>query len=389
MLTPFPDLFLERDGVYDKQALAVHEIFTDTRIPREVLIIAWAALLKGYTARDEVSFIVENDIVTVNTATWAIEERGQKTLNESEGSYTALSIETESDALAEEQPSATAEDGIKPHDNTGPSLAVHYTAANGRLAIKSRGAFPQEYTSIFGEQLQDEITKACELRTYTRANDMTKERNPENTKLSIINRKPNKLPGPQLLHHLAHSQYQGQDTALEYLNANDTIQHSTYDTLFQKVDSLSRMLSNLLRSQQVSATGHIVIPVLLPQSPELYIALLAVLQAGAAFCPLALDMPEERMQFIVEDVGASVLVTTSEFAMKLPEELGSKIAVCLVDEEDEGMHSLSSMFREPAPSDIAYVMYSKSITSKANRVLIVCVGIRLLAQKDAISRTRV
>lgn len=350
ILTSFPSLFLEQN-VRNKQTAAFHQIFTSSNIPREVLIIAWASLLKGYTARDEVVFVVGHDVVSVNTMTWDIGERGRMPPEENAKILTSVSIQEEIDASTGV---VAAEDGAQ-----GVQLALRYNAATGEIAIQTRNLFPEEYLPVVGQQIQDAIARARKLKGQP---SPQQDHDHSETKLSIVNEKPSLRPGQQLLHELAQSHYQGQDTALEYLGANDEVQSLTYTTLCQRAATLTSKISGLLRRQKVDPDSRIVIPVLLPQSPELYIALLAVLEAGAAFCPLALDTPEERMRFIVEDVGASMLITTAAYMSELPENLGSKVAICLVGQEEELVDNQSA-FRKPIPANAAYVMYSKSTQS--------------------------
>jgi len=350
ILTPFPSLFLEQD-VQHKQTAAVHYIFTRPQIPREVLIIAWASLLKGYTARDEVVFVVGDAVVSVNTATWDIDERGRMLPEENAQNFTSVSIQEEIVAS-----NGIIAAGAGPY---GVQLALRYNTATGEVTIQTRNLFPEEYLPVFGQQIQDAIARACKLKGQP---SPQKGHRHNETKLSIINENPSLLSGQRSLHELAQSRCQGQDIALEYLGADDEVQSLTYTALFERAATLSSKLSGLFRRQKVDPDSRIVVPVLLPQSPELYIALLAVLEAGAAFCPLALDTPEERTRFIIEDVGASVLITTAAFTSKLPENLGSKLAVCLVDQEEELVDNQSA-FRKPIPTDVAYVMYSKSTQS--------------------------
>ena len=55
---------------------------------------------------------------------------------------------------------------------------------------------------------------------------------------------------------------------------------------------------------------------LLDRTAETYVALLAVMKAGATFVPLATAFPEERMMLIIEDANLSLIVTISDYSAR-------------------------------------------------------------------------
>jgi non-ribosomal peptide synthetase component F len=151
-------------------------------------------------------------------------------------------------------------------------------------------------------------------------------------RLSILNDPPKVLKGPRLLHKLIQWDQHNSKCALDFTSGG-TRQRYTYGEIQSLVEAL------VLQIQKSSATTtaqtsqplrqHI-IPVLLPQSPSLYISLLAILHSGGAFCPINLDAPQDRIKFVVGDVSADLLITTSEFKHVVSWEDGP--TVILVDE---------------------------------------------------------
>jgi amino acid adenylation domain-containing protein len=127
-----------------------------------------------------------------------------------------------------------------------------------------------------------------------------------------------------------------------------------------------------------------IVPVLLPQSPSLYISQLAILQSGGAFCPINLDAPQERIKFVVEDVSAGLLITSSEFKDVVSWKNGP--IVILVDEFPvlpEGEVLQPGVSREVTAEDLAYVMYTSgsSGTPKGVAVSHLAVSQSLLAHE--------
>ena len=124
--------------------------------------------------------------------------------------------------------------------------------------------------------------------------------------LSILNETPTSLKGPTLLHELV--PYSSDASAIEFLENGSKRRKFAYQKLHALSDVLARRITGLTATLENAST---VIPVLLPQCPELYIAMLAILKAGKAFCPLSLDIPEERLKFILSDISADVVVTNN------------------------------------------------------------------------------
>ncbi|KAF8460398.1 hypothetical protein BDZ91DRAFT_422141 [Kalaharituber pfeilii] len=193
------------------------------------------------------------------------------------------------------------------------------------------------------------------------------------TNLSILNHPARVLPGPKLLHELILQSSLASPTAksqeaIDFLPCEGGIRRTfTYTQL----DQLSTRFAQKLQLQPGRSS---IVPVLIPQSPKLYIALLGILKAGGAFAPLQLDVPVERIRFVVADVGAQVIVADSSFPNKLSWE--GAPTVVIVDEDDIDITSLvhngvNAKATVPIhPTSPAYVMYTSGSTGTPKGVLI-------------------
>jgi non-ribosomal peptide synthetase component F len=180
----------------------------------------------------------------------------------------------------------------------------------------------------------------------------------ELTGLSIINAQPSRQPGPHLLHQLVKPP--SQQTALDHMGSSQRAAF-TYYQLHEAATSLAHRIANASGNAQ----GQFVVPVLIHQSPSLYISLLAILKAGGAFCPLNVDAPPERVKFILGDVAATVVLVSRELVSAIPD--GISGTVIIVDEEGAKSPTLQSLSTEvttrvPKPEDLAYVMYTSGST---------------------------
>ena len=178
----------------------------------------------------------------------------------------------------------------------------------------------------------------------------------ELTGLSIINAQASRQPGPNLLHELVKPS--GQQVALDYMGNNER-SNFTYDQLHEAAASLAIRITNV----SGIVNGQFVVPVLIHQSPSLYISLLAILKAGGAFCPLNVDAPPERVKFILGDVAATVVLVSRELASEIPNDISATV---IIVDEDENQSSpptpAGTNPRIPQPEDLAYVMYTSGST---------------------------
>ncbi|WP_438818610.1 non-ribosomal peptide synthetase, partial [Streptomyces venezuelae] len=101
----------------------------------------------------------------------------------------------------------------------------------------------------------------------------------------------------------------------------------TYAELDAQVNRLARLL--LARG----AGPEKVVALALPRSIEMVAALFAVLRTGAAYLPLDLDHPADRLRLMAEDTGPLCLVSTTAVAPTLRREDGPVAPELLLDDE--------------------------------------------------------
>ncbi|KAI1309233.1 putative non-ribosomal peptide synthetase [Xylaria venustula] len=197
--------------------------------------------------------------------------------------------------------------------------------------------------------------------------------------LSILNANPTRLPGPSLLHelvpppanHLA-------STAIDFLSENGRRVVISYPQLHTASVALASSILSILRSvpslaaSALDSQDPLIIPILSPQSPQLYVAILAVLKAGGAFCPLNTDAPPERVKFILDDVKAKIILVSRHLASKLPTD-NKAYRTIFIDDVLNGLE----IGRDSAPSDLgltsenlAYVLYTSGSTGTPKGVAV-------------------
>ncbi|HEY1733125.1 MAG TPA: amino acid adenylation domain-containing protein, partial [Acidimicrobiales bacterium] len=136
---------------------------------------------------------------------------------------------------------------------------------------------------------------------------------------------------------------------------------------YAELDAAAGKLAGVLRARGVGP-GDLV-GVCLPRSVELSVALLAVLQAGAAYLPLDPDYPAERLAFMLEDAEAPVVLTRRGV---LPDSVAIESALYLGDPTDSAGQADAGQAvatPRPGPDDAAYVIYTSGSTGRPKGVL--------------------
>lgn len=135
----------------------------------------------------------------------------------------------------------------------------------------------------------------------------------------------------------------------------------TFRDLWQR----STCLAHRLRAMGVKR-GDLV-ALCLNRAANLVVAPLAAWLAGGAYVPLDPDYPEGRLAFMLEDAGASVLITESQLLERLPNKLPPHICLDRDSLEQPDESDLSPV-ESATPDDLAYVIYTSGSTGKPKGV---------------------
>ncbi|SIT01149.1 non-ribosomal peptide synthetase [Achromobacter sp. MFA1 R4] len=108
--------------------------------------------------------------------------------------------------------------------------------------------------------------------------------------------------------------------------------------------------------------------VAMPRSLDTVVAFLAVLKAGGAYVPLDLEHPADRLAYVIDDSGMSLVITGAEPPGHLPRREGVQVlAYDAAAVADEPPHDPAVAL---SPDNMAYVIYTSGSTGKPKGVAV-------------------
>lgn len=196
----------------------------------------------------------------------------------------------------------------------------------------------------FGEQPQLPVGEADLLTADDRA------------LLSRVNDTAHPLPTQTLSGLLAQQARQTPDAPA----LSDAHFRFNYRETRQQVSALARQLS-----AQGVRPGDIV-AVALPRSVFLSLALMAIVEAGAAYLPLDTGYPDERLRMMLEDAAPRLIVTNPAQQARFT----GQGEILLYDAPLAADHAADVMVNGPTPHHPAYIIFTSGSTGRPKGVLV-------------------
>ncbi|MDB4867900.1 MAG: lchAA, partial [Cohnella sp.] len=137
------------------------------------------------------------------------------------------------------------------------------------------------------------------------------------------------------------------------------VQQITYRELNARANRLARMLraKGLQRDQTVG--------IMVEQSDDMMVGILAILKAGGAYVPIDPDYPDERVRYLLADSGAELVLTGRALAGRLQ---GTE--PLYFDDPSLEQMDTTNLAHLNRPEDLAYVIYTSGSTGQPKGVMV-------------------
>lgn len=164
---------------------------------------------------------------------------------------------------------------------------------------------------------------------------------------------------PQMLHTLfAQQAYRHPE--------NEAVVTPLHRLSYREVYTMANQISRWL-SEQGAGKGSLV-AVIMEKGWEQVVGVLGIINAGAAYLPIAADLPEERIKYIIKYADAGYILTQPHIEMNL--ETLETIKILSIDEQTLSPYSSEPLNVKIDPTDTAYVIFTSGSTGQPKGVVI-------------------
>lgn len=135
---------------------------------------------------------------------------------------------------------------------------------------------------------------------------------------------------------------------------NNNNVHYTY----KDVDEISNRYAHYLMDNGIGSED--VVGIMLGRDEFMPMMALAVSKTRATYLPMDPSYPDERLQFMLKDSSAKILITTKEFVDKVKSDFSGK--VLLLDEKNDSINNTTDVNVKVLPSDRFIMLYTSGTT---------------------------
>ena len=129
---------------------------------------------------------------------------------------------------------------------------------------------------------------------------------------------------------------------------------------YRQLDERSNQLAHYLRSRGV--TAETLVPICVERSPAMIIGVIAILKTGAAYVPIDPEYPAGRISYMLQDMRAALVVSSSKSSSRLPLAAGMELIELDTLQEEIAACPTDKFATPTASHQLAYILYTSGST---------------------------
>ncbi|MBQ4860043.1 amino acid adenylation domain-containing protein, partial [Pseudoalteromonas sp. MMG007] len=137
---------------------------------------------------------------------------------------------------------------------------------------------------------------------------------------------------------------------------------------YGELNRRANQVANVLRTEY-GVGPDVLVGLCVERSPQMLVGILGILKAGGGYVPLSPDYPQERLDYMIQDSGVRVVLSTASVSMLL----SNANTNCLLLDEPDVFSSTSEEAPEIAGLNgehLAYVIYTSGTTGQPKGVMV-------------------
>jgi amino acid adenylation domain-containing protein len=153
---------------------------------------------------------------------------------------------------------------------------------------------------------------------------------------------------------------------------NIAISYKNISVTYERLNQLANQLAHYLQNTSKVQNGEL-ITLFLDRNEFMIIAILAVLKAGAVYVPIDPTTPTDRINYMLEDTRAKIVITNERFSAALPKIPARNYNILAIDNQELVQNlikqPISNLDVDTASRDLAYIIYTSGTTGRPKGVM--------------------
>jgi amino acid adenylation domain-containing protein/non-ribosomal peptide synthase protein (TIGR01720 family) len=161
-----------------------------------------------------------------------------------------------------------------------------------------------------------------------------------------------------------------------------------YSLTYGELNARANQLAHYLAGQRIGPES--LVGIALERSPEMIVAVLAVMKAGSAYLPLDPEYPQARLAYMIQDAAPATVITSESSIYRLPQMENAKVlsingqeTVSLLATMPEHNPTNDERIARLSVQHPVYVIYTSGSTGAPKGVLVTHAGISSMAHAQA------
>ncbi|TFJ91958.1 non-ribosomal peptide synthetase [Lentibacillus salicampi] len=146
------------------------------------------------------------------------------------------------------------------------------------------------------------------------------------------------------------------------------VERDTEQITYKDLQKRSNQLARYLHSKGVRPND--LVALYMDRSIEMIVSIIAVIKSGAAYLPIDPSFPKRRIDYILSDSQAKLLITTKDYQAYIQKELAFPGGLMDVRAGESVQMDTTNMTVKNSPDDLAYIIYTSGSTGNPKGVMV-------------------